>query len=193
MLRFIASAAVCLVVVPSAHAARPSPGEWLGTVSIPAIHLKLRFQEEIANTEPGYYPVHYQDSAMPGDGWTVEIAAHHYTHALPGKDGGPFRHLDRLRSGQSIYIKMSPKFGGRTYRYITRKQVMVWCGESYYDIRYCPRSAPYFTNLARRQLILTTCIGNGDERRFVYADMQTASLRDRGRTDRESRRVSRHT
>jgi hypothetical protein len=157
----------------SAHFAHPQPGEQMGEIEIPSIGLKLPLVESTNSIEPGDYPTHYKWSALPGRNngvvATIAIDGHHLTHALPGAAGGPFLHIDELRPGAAIYVKVFAKFGGATQLYRESGQRVFQCGDTLWDIDNCPNAAAGFTGLQQPKLILTTCIGNGNERRFVYA------------------------
>ena len=63
----------------------------------------------------GSGPGRYRMTSLPGLGGTVAIAGHRTTHLQP------FRHLDALRSGDSIYLEMP--YG--TFRYVVYADAIV--------------------------------------------------------------------
>jgi len=81
-------------------------------------------------------PGHYPDAPLPGARGTVAIAGHRTTY------GAPFRHVDELRNGDRIELRMP--YGRFTYR-VERTQIV----------------APTQTSVTRRvaydQLVLTAC------------------------------------
>jgi sortase (surface protein transpeptidase) len=150
---------------------RPSPGTPIFILSIPVQHLKMVVVEgEPPNNEDGYQPTHYRTTVWPGDGETVGISAHHFTHhsALAPVDGGPFRHIDWLRPGDQLYLTMLPKYGGKTYVYHYTGQKPVYCGPSGWDAWNCPNISKAFAHIHRNHVVLTTCIGDAHQRRAVY-------------------------
>jgi LPXTG-site transpeptidase (sortase) family protein len=149
---------------------RPPAGTPIMRIVIPSIHLNMKVVEGADDgTEDGYYPTHYRSTNWPGEGETVAISAHHFTHALPGAAGGPFLRLNELRAGDVIYLHVLTKFGDQSVRYRVTGQREFYCGPSWADARYCTRALQGFTKLRQPKLILTTCIGDGHTRRFLYA------------------------
>jgi LPXTG-site transpeptidase (sortase) family protein len=115
---------------------------------------------------PGRYPVHYRGTALPGDGQTIVISGHHYTHRLRrDAAGGVFLHLDELRRGNSVYLT----YGGSTYRYIVTSNRTVNCGRDYAGFKYCRRALNLMAKFYQNKVYLTTCIGDGYQRRIVTA------------------------
>jgi sortase A len=75
-------------------------GDAIGHISIPKIGASYDVVQgtDEATLEKG--PGHYPDTAFPGLGQTVAIAGHRTTYLAP------FRHLDALRPGDRIVLKM---------------------------------------------------------------------------------------
>jgi len=79
------------------NAARGDP---LGRIELPELGKEFVFVSGVSGGELEKGPGHYRTTALPGEHGTVGIAAHRTTHAAP------FRHLDRLRRGDRILIRM---------------------------------------------------------------------------------------
>lgn len=170
MLRRIALAALAAALVAAQAAGavggRPPSGTFVMRIIIPQIGVNTLVQEgDPKANEDGYYPVHYRSTDWPGEGETVAISAHHFTHALPGAAGGPFFRINELQSGSLITVRVLPKFGGEKEVYRVSGQRVFHCSVAW----TCPEARAGFTKVQQDKLILTTCIGNGSERRFLYA------------------------
>jgi sortase A len=87
---------------------RPRESSALGRILIPRLGLRMVFVEGTSRADLARGPGHYRITRMPGRGGTVAIAGHRTTHLMP------FRHLDKLRPGNNVYLQMP--YG--TYRYI---------------------------------------------------------------------------
>lgn len=167
--RIILLAIAALAVAQAAGAAggRPPSGTFVMRISIPRIGVNTLVQEgDPKANEDGKYPVHYRSTDWPGEGETVAVSAHHFTHALPGAAGGPFLRINELRTGAIIKLRVLAKFGGGTEVYRVSGQKEFNCGK---ETITCPAARKGFSKLQQDKLILTTCIGNGSKRRFVYA------------------------
>lgn len=156
-----------LAAAPAAHASdgRPTAGTVIGRIVIPRIHLSMPVVEGQNDvSEDGIYPTHYRSTDWTCEGETVAISAHHFTHHSGWEtgSGGPFRYIDELRPGDVIKLTM----GGCSTRYRVTGQRWFKCGSDPFG---CPAAAAGFTHVEQDKLILTTCIGNGSERRFLYA------------------------
>jgi sortase A len=75
-------------------------GEAMGRIRIPRIGVEFLVVQgtDEASLEKG--PGHYPSSALPGLGRTVAIAGHRTTYLAP------FRHIDSLRPGDRIVLRM---------------------------------------------------------------------------------------
>lgn len=157
-----------LLAAPVAHASdgRPPAGTIIGRINIPRLHLGVPIVEgpKKAVSEDGIFPTHYRSTDWSCEGETVAISAHHYTHhsRWETSGGGPFRNIDRLHAGDVIYVTM----GGCTTRYRVTGQRWYSCRG---DNLACPAALSGFTKLSQDKLILTTCIGDGSDRRMLYA------------------------
>jgi len=167
--RIILLVIAALVVAQAAGAAggRPPSGTYVMRISIKDAGVNTLVQEgDPKADEDGYYPVHYRSTDWPGEGETVAISAHHFTHALPGAAGGPFLRINELRPGALIVLQLLPMFGGEKEVYRVSGQKEFDCGK---ETIKCPAARKGFSKLQQDKLILTTCIGDGSKRRFVYA------------------------
>lgn len=98
------------LVAGRATAARPSErravrqlprveqGRPLARISIPRIGLRTVVVEGTRASDLRKGPGHYEMTALPGAGELVAIAGHRTTF------GAPFRHIDELRSGDTIEV-----------------------------------------------------------------------------------------
>jgi sortase (surface protein transpeptidase) len=169
MFRRIALVAVTALLAAQAAGAaggRPPSGTFVMRISIPSIGVNTLVQEgDPKANEDGKYPVHYRSTDWPGEGETVAVSAHHFTHALPGAAGGPFLRINELRTGALIRVQVLSRFGGGTEVYRVSGQREFRCSDAW----TCPEARSGFTKLQQDKLILTTCIGDGSKRRFLYA------------------------
>jgi len=83
-------------------------GQALGRLEIPAIGLKTVMVESTTGGALRRGPGHYRGTVLPGLDGTVGIAGHRTTY------GAPFRHVDELRAGSRIMLRMP--YGSFTYR-----------------------------------------------------------------------------
>jgi sortase A len=93
--------------------ARPA-GAALGRLEIPRIGLKQVFVESTEHDALTKGPGHYRGTVLPGLLGTVGLAGHRTTY------GAPFRHLDELRVGSRIVLRMP--YGRFAYR-VTRTAI----------------------------------------------------------------------
>lgn len=87
-------------------------GEPIGRIVIPRLHLKMVVVEGTSESDLRRAPGHYdaasgRNTAIPGMGGVVAIAGHRTTYLHP------FRHIDDLRPGDNVYLRMP--YG--TFRY----------------------------------------------------------------------------
>jgi sortase A len=90
------------VVATRPAAARPKAVPGPALINIPRIHLKATIGTSL-DLGPAWWPV----TGRPGGGDTIAIAGHRTTHTRP------FYWLDRLRPGDSIYVR----WAGRMHAY----------------------------------------------------------------------------
>jgi sortase A len=91
---------------------RPS-GSAIGTIDIPKIGLKSVIVENTDHDALTKGPGHYKGTVLPGIDGTVGIAGHRTTY------GAPFRHVDQLRTGSEIMLKMP--YGEFTYKVYAKR------------------------------------------------------------------------
>ena len=87
-------------------------GEPVGRIVVPRLHLNMVVVEGTTENDLSRGPGHYDeasgtDTALPGMGGVIAVAGHRTTYLHP------FRHIDNLRPGDNIYLKMP--YG--TFRY----------------------------------------------------------------------------
>jgi sortase A len=83
-------------------------GAAVGTLDIPRIGLKTVVVESTGHDALTKGPGHYRGTALPGMPGTVGLAGHRTTY------GAPFRHVDELRPGSRIVVRMP--YGRFVYR-----------------------------------------------------------------------------
>jgi sortase A len=77
------------------------PGDALGRIEAPGMDgLNMVFVQGTDASSLELGPGHYPETAMPGQGKTVAIAGHRTTYLAP------FRHIDSMKRGDKIYLKM---------------------------------------------------------------------------------------
>ena len=99
----------------TAFGARLREGDAVGTIVVPRLGLRMVVVEGTSASQLARGPGRYRMTSLPGLGGTVAIAGHRTTHLQP------FRHLDALRSGDSIYLEMP--YG--TFRYVVYADAIV--------------------------------------------------------------------
>jgi sortase A len=87
---------------------RVQPGDALGRIAMPAIGRSEIFVQGTAADDLRKGPGHYPATPLPGEHGTVGIAGHRTTY------GAPFRHVDRLKRGNTITLTMP--YGRFTYK-----------------------------------------------------------------------------
>jgi sortase A len=92
----------------AAYRAGLREGDAVGTIVIPRLHLRMAMAEGTSAAQLARGPAHYRSTSVPGLGGTVAVAGHRTTYLHP------FRHIDRLRPGDSIRLVMP--YG--TFRYV---------------------------------------------------------------------------
>jgi sortase A len=86
------------ISAPSSHARREAAA--FGEIVIPRIHLHMVVVQGTSTADLERGPGHYAITSRPGLGGTIAIAGHRTTYLAP------FRHIDELRRGDRIYLRM---------------------------------------------------------------------------------------
>jgi sortase A len=129
-------------------------GDAIGHISIPKIGASYDVVQgtDEASLEKG--PGHYPATAFPGLGQTVAIAGHRTTYLAP------FRHLDALRPGDRIVVKMP--YGLFTYAVEYRKIVL-------------PTALWVTRNVGYERLVLSACnpLYSAAQRIIIFARLKS--------------------
>jgi sortase A len=106
---------VAACVVAGASGGTPTP---IGAMTIPRIHLETPIFAQASDSMLAFGPGHYADTNMPGTGHGIVAFAGHRVTPVGGRPYGPFRYLNLLRPGDSIFV--SHRYSGRlmTFRYV---------------------------------------------------------------------------
>lgn len=107
--------------VARAFARTIQDGDAIGRIAIPRIGLRMVVVQGTSTGDLARGPGHYDAqsghaTAFPGEGRVVAIAGHRTTFLAP------FRHLDDLRRGDRIELRMP--YGSFVYRVIGRRTVL---------------------------------------------------------------------
>jgi sortase A len=114
----------------------PEPGDWIGTIEIPAIGVDKVFVEGTSREDLKKGPGHYPGTPLPGQLGNAAIAGHRTTY------GQPFFNLDKLSRGDEIVTTSTV---GR-YTYEVRDMLIVKPDDTF-----------VVDNTPDAQLTLTTC------------------------------------
>ena len=144
-----------------AAAYRLREGDAVGTIVVPRLGLRMVVVEGTSASQLARGPGRYRMTSLPGLGGTVAIAGHRTTHLQP------FRHLDALRSGDSIFLEMP--YG--TFRYVVYADAIV--DDRDWSIL---RPRPF------EKLVLSAChpLYSASQRIIVYARPPAGSFRTAG-------------
>lgn len=160
MRRLVPVVAAVLLLAPAVSAgARGTPvprsGELLGTLTIPRLGLRVALVEGTGQAPLNRGAGHYPWTWLPGEGEVVGIAGHRTT------GGAPFRNLDRLRRGDAIWVRLRPRFGGRSFRYRVSATAVV----------RPERGRSLVRDTGYERLVLSTChpVGSSAFRLVVHA------------------------
>ncbi len=141
---------------------RLQDGAPIGRIRIPRIHLEMVVIEGTSTSDLEKGPGHYDaatgfDTSLPGLGAVIAIAGHRTTFLHP------FRHIDKLRPGDNIYLEMP--YG--TFRYSVYYQRVVVPSD--WSIL---RPRPY------EKLVLTAChpLYSASHRLAVFARLEGESI-----------------
>lgn len=133
-----------------------STGDAIGHITIPKIGASYDVVEgtDEATLEKG--PGHYPATAFPGLGQTVAIAGHRTTYLAP------FRHLDALKPGDRIVLKMP--YGLFTYAVQYRKIVL-------------PTALWVTDNVGYERLVLSACnpLYSAAQRIIIFARLKSVT------------------
>jgi sortase A len=133
-----------------------STGDAIGHITIPKIGAGYDVVEgtDEATLEKG--PGHYPATAFPGLGQTVAIAGHRTTYLAP------FRHLDALKPGDRIVLKMP--YGLFTYAVQYRKIVL-------------PTALWVTHNVGYERLVLSACnpLYSAAQRIIIFARLKSVT------------------
>jgi sortase A len=132
------------------------PGDALGSIVVPRLGLTSVLVEGTSSSDLAKGPGHYRLTTLPGLGGTVAIAGHRTTY------GQPFRHIDDLRAGDEIVVRMP--YG--TFRYAVSGHRVV--EDTDWSIL---RRRPY------EQLVLSAChpLHSASHRYVVFARLESAT------------------
>jgi sortase A len=145
-----------MAVLAGDLASRTRSGGPLGRIAIPRLHEKFVFVSGTGTESLKKGPGHYATTGLPGQRGTVGIAGHRTTYLAP------FRHLDRMRRGDSITLTMG--YGQFKYRVEGSRVVL-------------PTSTGVLKHRGYRRLVLTTCtpLHSAAKRLVVTARLQHAT------------------
>lgn len=133
-----------------------APGDALGRISIPSLGLRFVFVQAVSADALKKGPGQYTGTVLPGQRGTVGIAGHRTTYLAP------FRHIDRLESGDRIELRMPYGRFGYT---VERAWVVA------------PTDAGALRPVGRDRLVLTTCTPpfSASERLVVAARLRSSA------------------
>jgi sortase A len=139
---------------PAVAPMQPETGHAFGRLVIPRLDLSTVVVEGTSTGDLARGPGHYPSTSLPGSGRVVAIAGHRTTY------GAPFRHIDDLRPGDRIEVRMP--YG--TYRYAVYATRIV-DDRNWSILR--PRTF--------EKLVLTAChpLYSAEQRYVVFARLQT--------------------
>lgn len=132
------------------------PGDAAGRIVVPRLGLSSVFVEGTSTKDLARGPGHYPITALPGLGGTVAIAGHRTTYLQP------FRHIDDLRAGDPITVRMP--YG--TFGYVVTGHRIV--DDTDWSIL---KRRPY------EQLVLTAChpLYSASQRYVVFARLASTT------------------
>ena len=140
---------------------RAGSGSPLGRLLIRRIHVRFVFVADTTEDALKRGPGHYQRTVLPGQHGTVGIAGHRTSY------GAPFRHIDALRSGDSVVLVMP--YGVYTYR-VTHHRIVD------------PAARWVLRTRRHDQLVLTACtpLYSAARRYVVFARLAGFAPRAKG-------------
>jgi sortase A len=134
-----------------------TPGEPLGRIELPTVGQRFVFVAGVSGRQLAKGPGHYPTTALPGEHGTVGIAGHRTTYLAP------FRHIDALKLGDRIVIRMP--YGRFTYT--VEGKIVV-----------SPSNTRSLRGVRHDRLALTTCHppGSAAKRLVVTAALRSSAL-----------------
>jgi sortase A len=144
-----------LAFAARAFAAKSKPGRAIGRIRVPRAGIDDVVVQGTDTDDLRKGPGHYPATPLPGRPGTVGIAGHRTTY------GAPFRHLDRVRRGDRIEVRMP--YGTFSYR-VERTRIV-------------PPTATWVTDrVAYDRLILSAChpLYSAAKRIVVFARLDSA-------------------
>jgi sortase A len=131
-------------------------GDAIGRISIPKIGASYTVVQGTDTTSLEKGPGHYPGTAFPGLGQTVAIAGHRTTYLAP------FRHVDELKPGDKIVLKMP--YGLFTYTVQFHRIVL-------------PTALWVTHNAGYERLVLSACnpLYSAAQRIIIFAKLQSAT------------------
>ena len=128
-------------------------GDAIGRLEIDRLDLNAVIVQGIADASLRKAPGHYRNTFMPGQGGTMGIAGHRTSY------GAPFRHVDRLKPGDTIVVTMP--YGRFTYR--VQGQRIVGAGDT-----------EAFQSVSYQRLVLSAChpLYSASQRILVFARLE---------------------
>jgi sortase A len=131
-------------------------GDAIGHIAIPKIGASYDVVQGTDETTLEKGPGHYPDTAFPGLGQTVAIAGHRTTYLAP------FRHLDALKPGDRIVVKMP--YGLFTYAVQYRRIVL-------------PTALWVTHNVGYERLVLSACnpLYSAAQRIIIFARLKSVT------------------
>ena len=131
-------------------------GDAIGRITIPKIGAGYDVVQGTDETSLEKGPGHYPATGFPGLGQTVAIAGHRTTYLAP------FRHLDALRPGDRIMLKMP--YGLFTYAVQSRKIVL-------------PTALWVTRNVGYDRLVLSACnpLYSAAQRIIIFARLKSVT------------------
>lgn len=137
-------------------------GEPIGRLQVPRLRLSMVVVEGTSESDLAKGPGHYDsasgiNTSLPGLGGVIAIAGHRTTFLHP------FRHIDALRSGDNIYLRMP--YG--TFRY-----------QVYYDKVVAADDWSILRRRPYEKLVLTAChpLYSASHRLAVFARLRGYSV-----------------
>jgi sortase A len=136
------------------EASQVKTGDGVGRIDIPKIGIGFTVVQGTDELSLEKGPGHYPETAFPGMGQTVAIAGHRTTYLAP------FRHIDALKPGNRIILKMP--YGRFTYAVQYQRIVL-------------PTALWVTKNVGYDRLVLSACnpLYSAAQRIIIFARLQS--------------------